>query len=102
MISLICRIKKRYRVVIYKTEVERNLWLPGDGGRINWEIWIHNTTVYIIDNNRICYKHRDLSSVLCNDLYRKGINLKKKARVNMGMSLTGLLSYTTETNRTCK
>ena len=52
MISLICRIKKRYRVVIYKTEVERNLWLPGDGGRINWEIWIHNTTVYIIDEQQ--------------------------------------------------
>ena len=96
--------KRGTDVLIYKTEVGKDLWLPGDKGEgLNGKFGLtNNTTVYIIDNNKNRLYSTGISTQ-CSVMIFIGKELRKKknkTRVNMCMSLTALLSYTIETNTT--
>ena len=68
--------KRGTDVLIYKTEVGKDLWLPGDKGEgLNGKIGLtNNTTGYIIDNNK-------------NRLYSTGISTQCSVMICIGKEL---------------
>ena len=76
-------VKNDMNELIYKTETdsqtqETNVWLPkgkGSRGGINQEVGINiYTTIYKIDNQQgPTVQHRELCSILYNNLYGKRI-----------------------------